>query len=162
MAGISLLAACHDTGSVKRPGGDAAADLSRDITPLDGPAADRAAPDLPADRGLPDLPEPDGAAPDSAVPDLPGADQAAPDLPAPDQASPDLVVPDAQLPDGPPPKPSCKTGRVCSAHGWCWDQPRTGEFTRRALHGTGAGTLYMVGDGGVILKYDGKAWAAMD
>jgi len=132
------LAACHDTSSVQRPGGD-------------GPAVDLAAVDL----GQKDGPVMDSAAVDLAPLDQAVADLSLSDAPAPDQARPDVTVkPDAALP-GPP------TG-VCTKDKWCWMNPLPQGNRLRAIWAASATNMFAVGDGGTILHFDGKKWTWMD
>ncbi len=49
-------------------------------------------------------------------------------------------------------------GKVCAKKGWCWEGKLQTEQTLRAIWGTEAGRLFVVGDGGVILYHDGKRW----
>ena len=92
--------------------------------------------------------------PDAAPTDAPEVDAAAS---APD-ATPDASVDagtDAPPDAGPPPPLGAR--QHCSADGWCWDRPLTGN-SLHAIWGASARDVWAVGDAGVILHYDGVEW----
>ncbi len=166
---LLLAAACHDTGSVKRPGGDGAADRGALDARVDLPMPDRAtadmlAPDAPAaDLTATDLPGPDAVAPDLPTPDMPKPDLAPPDLAQPDSATADSAVtdlapPDAGIPDATVPKPPLKG--VCSPDKWCWVHPLPQGFDINGMWGASPTDLFMSTKASVM-KYDGAAWKQM-
>jgi hypothetical protein len=56
----------------------------------------------------------------------------------------------APLPQQPP---------VCSADGWCWEEPWPQGNTLRAVAGRSASDVWAVGDRGTALHFDGNAWS---
>ena len=150
---VLALAGCqHDLDVIQRPDAsrDAAADMIREAGTPDSP---------PVDRSPADIPAPDMAAPDMAAPDIPAPDIPAPDLPPPDLSAPDSALPDASGPDGPV-KPNPLKG-FCSKDNWCWMNPLPQGHTLRGMWGSSATDLFVVGEAGTILRYDGKAWSMM-
>ncbi len=50
--------------------------------------------------------------------------------------------------------------RICSADGWCWENPTPQGNGLNAVWGTGASNVYAVGDNGTVLRWDGSSWSA--
>ncbi|MBI5067337.1 MAG: hypothetical protein HZB56_03785 [Deltaproteobacteria bacterium] len=50
----------------------------------------------------------------------------------------------------------------CSADGWCWESPTPSGNQVNAIWGTGPDDVWAVGDGGMLLHFDGTAWTAVD
>jgi hypothetical protein len=62
----------------------------------------------------------------------------------------------------PPPATAAATkAGVCSADGWCWQNPLPQGNKVSALWGAAANDLLAVGAGGTALRYDGKSWRAV-
>lgn len=68
---------------------------------------------------------------------------------------------DAALTDGPRLDGAGPAAAFCSAGGWCWENPRPQGNTLRAVWGAAPDAVFAVGDGGTILRHDGKAWSPM-
>ena len=56
----------------------------------------------------------------------------------------------APLPQQPP---------ICSADGWCWEEPWPQGNTLRAVAGGSSSDVWAVGDRGTALHFDGRAWS---
>jgi hypothetical protein len=50
---------------------------------------------------------------------------------------------------------------VCSADGWCWQNPLPQGNPLHSIWGASAADVFAVGEAGTILRYDGASWSAM-
>lgn len=48
---------------------------------------------------------------------------------------------------------------VCGAEGWCWGYPRPQGQRLNRLWGSGPQDVWAVGEGGLLLRYDGQRWS---
>jgi len=149
-----LVASCHDTSSVVRPGQDMGADGTGADLAVD--AGDAAAPDLPR----PDL-RADQAAVDSAIADAAIPDMAQPDAAVPDQAIADAALHDAALHDAAGPDAAVLkplTG-FCSKDKWCWVNPLPQGNGINALWASSKGEVVAAGAYGTLMRHDGSGWS---
>ncbi|MDP1821659.1 MAG: hypothetical protein Q8L48_00370 [Archangium sp.] len=79
-------------------------------------------------------------------------------------AGADAGNPDAGTPDAGvlwPAVPPGDGGPVCN-RGWCWDHPRTSGHTLKAVWGTSADDLWVGGDLGTLIHFDGTGWTSFE
>ena len=131
---LALPCCSYDLGKVSRPdvsSREAAVDGSGDVI-RDSALFDNTGPDAALD-----------AAPDAAL-------DAALDAAPPDQATPDTI----------PPVTPIKKG-LCFEDGWCWINPLPQGNTINGVWGQGPSSVFAVGNGGTILRFDGTQWTQM-
>lgn len=85
------------------------------------------------------------------------SDAGTPDAGTPDAGTTDAGTPDAGVPW--PVVPPGDGGPVCN-RGWCWDHPRTSGNSLRAVWGTAADDIWVGGDLGTLVHFDGTRWAS--
>ena len=90
---------------------------------------------------------------------IPTSDAGTPDAGTPDAGTPDAGTPDAGVPW--PVVPPGDGGPVCN-RGWCWDHPRTSGHTLRAVWGTGSDDVWVGGELGTLIHFDGTRWASFE
>ena len=157
----SLCSGCStiNDAAMDGPKGDAPltdAPLS-DAAPSDGAKKESSTPDAPlsdgpkAEAGKPDAGV-DGPKPDAPLSDAPQPDALQPDALQPDALQPDTMQPDAMQPDTS--KPDSQTLPPVTPKWTAMQIPTTGNLN--GVWGSGPTDVYVVGDGGTILHYDGR------
>jgi len=84
------------------------------------------------------------------------------DVPDVDALRADIAVqPDVGLDRGTPDMGSTPMGKFCRA-GWCWVQPGLLGSNLTDVWGSSASDVWVVGEGGAILHFDGSDWGLVD
>lgn len=52
-----------------------------------------------------------------------------------------------------------RRNELCTGSGWCWEQPRPTATHFKDIWGTGPDDLWVVGDGGIVLHFDGFGYS---
>ncbi len=96
-----------------------------------------------------------GSASNGALPDAGGSDARPPsDGPAPGDAPVDAATVE---PDAGSPLPLTS---ICVENGWCWERPLPQGSTLMAAWAAAADDVWAVGNDGIIMHWDGRAWTS--